>query len=138
MLDVPRELVRHLARLLAAERRTLGTRKGTRALTCFYQALLVLIWFRKQEDATLLGAGFGISRATAYRYLAEGIAVLAARRPDLHEALQRAAGDGWALVILDGKLRVLATPGEQRAAADAMAEWRSSRPRMTLASAAGA
>jgi hypothetical protein len=41
MLDVPRELVRHLARLLAAERRALGTRRGTRALTCFYQALLV-------------------------------------------------------------------------------------------------
>ena len=104
MLDVPRELVRHLARLLAAERRALGTRKRTRALTCFYQALLVLIWFRKQEDATLLGAGFGISRATAYRYLAEGIAVLAARRPDLHEALRRAADQGWAFVILDGKL----------------------------------
>ena len=65
MLDVPRELVRHLARLLAAERRALGTRRGTRALTCFYQALLVLVWFRKHEDATLLGAGFGISRATA-------------------------------------------------------------------------
>jgi hypothetical protein len=73
-------------------------------LTCFYQALLVLIWFRKQEDATLLGAGFGISRATAYRYLAEGIAVLAARQPDLHEALRRAADQGWAFVILDGKL----------------------------------
>jgi DDE superfamily endonuclease len=104
MLDVPRELVRHLARLLAAERRALGTRRGTRALTCFYQALLILIWFRKQEDPTLLGIGFGVSRATAYRYLAEGITVLAARRPDLHEALQRAADDGWAFVILDGKL----------------------------------
>jgi hypothetical protein len=104
MLDVPRELVRHLARLLAAERRARGTRRGTRALTCFYQALLVLIWFRKQEDATLLGAGFGISRATAYRYLDEGIRVLAACRPGLHEALRRAAADGWAFVILDGKL----------------------------------
>jgi hypothetical protein len=104
MLDVPREIVRHLARLLAAERRALGTRRGMRALTCFYQALLVLVWFRKQEDATLLGAGFGISRVTAYRYLAEGITVLAARRPDVHEALQRAAVDGWAFVILDGKL----------------------------------
>jgi hypothetical protein len=30
MLDVPRELVRHLAGLLAAERRALGTRKKTR------------------------------------------------------------------------------------------------------------
>jgi NAD(P)-dependent dehydrogenase (short-subunit alcohol dehydrogenase family) len=104
MLDVPRELVRHLARLLAAERRALGTRRGTRALTCYYQALLILVWFRKQDDATLLGAGFGVSRATAYRYLAEGITVLAARRPDLHEALRRAAAEGWAFVILDGKL----------------------------------
>jgi DDE superfamily endonuclease len=104
MLDVPRELVRYLARLLAAERRARGTRRGTRALTCFYQALLVVVWFRKAEDATLLGAGFGVSRATAYRYLAEGVAVLAARAPDLHEALHQATDDGWAFVILDGKL----------------------------------
>ncbi|MEV0156327.1 hypothetical protein AB0H57_21720 [Micromonospora sp. NPDC050686] len=62
---MPRELVRHLARLLAAERRVRGTRRGTRALTCFHQALLVLIWFRKAEDKTLLGAGFGVFRATA-------------------------------------------------------------------------
>src|SRR4051794_35644054 len=81
MLDVPRPLVRYLAGLLATERRT----RGTRALTCFYQALLVLVWLRKAEDATLLGAGFGVSRATAYRYLAEGISVLAERAPDLHE-----------------------------------------------------
>ncbi|WP_106316121.1 GGDEF domain-containing protein [Actinoplanes italicus] len=32
MLDVPRKLVRHLARLLAAQRRLLGTRRRTRAL----------------------------------------------------------------------------------------------------------
>jgi hypothetical protein len=104
MLDVPRPLVRYLARLLAAQRRTRGTRRGTRALTCFYQALLVLVWFRKAEDVTLLGAGFGISRATAYRYLTEGISILAARAPDLHEALRHVADDGWAFVILDGKL----------------------------------
>jgi hypothetical protein len=104
MLDVPRPLVRYLARLLAAQRRTRGTRRGTRALTCFYQALLVLAWFRKAEDAALLGAGFGISRATAYRYLAEGISVLAAGAPELHEALRQVAEDGWAFVILDGKL----------------------------------
>src|SRR3954454_5772286 len=74
MLDVPRELVQHLGRLLAAERQARGTRTGTRALTCFYQALLVLVWFRKAEDMTLLGAGFGVSRATAYRYRDEAIA----------------------------------------------------------------
>ncbi|MEU3457276.1 transposase family protein [Micromonospora sp. NPDC006766] len=71
MVDVPRELVQYLGRLLATERRAKGTRRDTRALTCFYQALLVLVWFRKGEDATLLGAGFGVSRATVYRYLAE-------------------------------------------------------------------
>ena len=104
MLDVPRELVRYLSRLLAAERRARGTRKGTRKLTCWYQALMVLAWFRKGEDKTLLGAGFGVSRATAYRYVAEGIAVLTAQAPDLHEALKRVAADGWSHVILDGKL----------------------------------
>ncbi len=103
-LDVPRELVRYLARLLTAERRALGTRTGTRALTCHYQAILVLVWFRKGEDKTLLGAGFGMSRATAYRYLAEGIQVLSAQAPDLHTALQRVADQGWSHVILDGKL----------------------------------
>ncbi|MDM4718856.1 transposase family protein [Micromonospora sp. WMMA1363] len=104
MVDVPRELVQYLGRLLAAQRRAKGTRRDTRALTCFYQALLVLVWFRKGEDATLLGAGFGISRATAYRYMAEGVAVLAAQAQDLHTALRRVADDGWSYVILDGKL----------------------------------
>lgn len=104
MLDVPRELVRYLSQLLAAERRARGTRTGTRALTCWRQALMVLVWFRKNEDKTLLGAGFGVSRATAYRYVAEGIEVLCAQAPDLHEALQRVADEGWSHVILDGKL----------------------------------
>ena len=39
-LDVPRELAQFLARLLAAERRGRGTPKGSRALTCFWQAVL--------------------------------------------------------------------------------------------------
>lgn len=104
ILDVPRELVRYVSRLLAAERRARGTRRGTRALTCWYQALLVLVWFRKGEDKALLGAGFGVSRATAYRYLAEGARVLAAQAPGLHDALKRVAAEGWSHVILDGKL----------------------------------
>lgn len=104
MIDVPRELVQYLGRLLATERRAKGTRRDTRALTCFYQALLVLVWFRKAEDLTLLAAGFGISRATAYRYRDEGVAVLAAQASDLHTALRRVADDGWSYVILDGKL----------------------------------
>jgi hypothetical protein len=104
MLDVPRELVIYVSALLHAERHARGTRNNTRALTCFKQALFALVWFRKRDDVALLGAGFGISRATAYRYRDEAIGALAAQAPDLHDALQRLAAEGWAYVILDGTI----------------------------------
>jgi hypothetical protein len=104
MLDVPRELVAELATLLRAERRARGTRAGTRRLTCFKQALMVLAWFRTQGDVQIMGAGFGVSRATAYRYRDEGVTVLAERVPDLHEALTEVAEQGWSHVMLDGKV----------------------------------
>ena len=91
MLDVPRELVDELAGLLRRERRRRGTRRNSRALSCPKQALLGLVWFRKNEEMTALAAGFGISRATGYRYRDEVIAVLGAEAPDLHEALQQVA-----------------------------------------------
>ena len=104
MLDVPRELVTELATLLRAERRARGTRKGTRLLTCFKQALLVLVWLRTKGEVEVIGAGFGVPRATAYRYRDEGIKVLAEQAPDLHEALQEVAEQGWSHVVVDGKL----------------------------------
>jgi predicted phage tail protein len=39
--------------------------------------------------------GFGISQATAYRYLAEVIDLLAARVPSLRQALEKAKERGW-------------------------------------------
>jgi hypothetical protein len=104
MLDVPRELVRYVSGLLAAERQARGTRRNSRALTCWNQSVFVLVWFRKREDLTVLGAGFGISRATAYRYRDEALLALAAQAPDLTEALHRVQTEGWAYVILDGKV----------------------------------
>ena len=104
MLDVPRELVCYVSKLLRAERRARRTRKGTRALTCFKQALYALAWFRDRCDLARLGAGFGISRATAYRYRDEALAALAAQAPELHEALDRVQAEGWSHVILDGKI----------------------------------
>ena len=104
MLDVPRELVLELAKLLRAERRARGTRKGTRLLTCFRQALLVLVWMRTKGEVEVIGAGFGVPRATAYRYRDEALTVLAAQAPDLHEALQEVAEQGWSHVVVDGKL----------------------------------
>lgn len=104
MLDVPRELVREVAKLLGAERRARGTRTGSRALTCWDEALLVLAWFRNQGDIALVGAGFRVSRATAYRYRDEVITVLAEQAPDLHGALELVAEQGWSHVVLDGKV----------------------------------
>lgn len=103
-LDVSREVALYLARLLHAERGHRGTRAGTRALTCFRHAVLDLRWFRQNADVTALGNDHGISRATAYRYLAEVITVLAEQAPDLHDALNRAKAEGMACVILDGKI----------------------------------
>ena len=102
VLDVPTELVRYLAGLLRAERRRRGTRKNTRVASCWKQTVFVLTWFRTKDDIELLGAGFGLSRATAYRYHAEGVKVLAAQAPDLSQALERVKDEGWACVILDG------------------------------------
>lgn len=104
MLDVPRELVQQVATLLRTERRQRGTRRGSRALTCWREALMVLAWFRNQGDIALVGAGFGVSRATSYRYRDEVIDVLAAQAPDLHEALSEVAEQGWSHVVVDGKV----------------------------------
>ena len=101
-LDVPRELAWFVSQLLAAERRRRGTPRGTRALTCFWQAVLGLRWFRDRTTPDALARDHGISRATAYRYLDEVIAVLAGQAPDLRQALERARDEGLSHVILDG------------------------------------
>ena len=46
MLDVPAQTALFVSRLLAGRRREIGTRPGTRALTCWKQAMFVLAWFR--------------------------------------------------------------------------------------------
>ena len=102
MLDVDRDTVHYVARLLAVERRRLGTRRGTRLLTPFRQALFGLAWLRDRCDIERLGAGFGLSRSTSYRYHEEVLAVLCAQAPGLQEALERAAEAGYAYLILDG------------------------------------
>ena len=103
-LDVPRELAQFTAKLLMAERRRRGTPRGSRALTCFWQAVLGVRWFRDRTTPDALARDHGISRATAYRYLDEVIEVLAQEAPDLGEALERARDEGLPHVILDGKI----------------------------------
>jgi len=101
-LDVPGELVQFMANLLLAERRRRGTPQGSRALSCVWQAVLALRWFRDRTTAEALARDRGISRATAYRYLDEAIAVLAGEPPGLRQALDRAKDQGFSHLILDG------------------------------------
>jgi hypothetical protein len=104
MLDVPVDLIWFVSGLLAARRRSMGTRKKTRKLSCYRQAVFGLAWFRDKGSIPRLGAGFGVSQATAYRYLDEVIGVLAEQAPGLREALERALAEGTPYVILDGKI----------------------------------
>jgi hypothetical protein len=104
-LDVPRHVVEHLSRLLTAHRRRIGTPRGSRALGPFRQAVLVLRWLRERGCVHCLARDAGVSQATGYRYLHEGIDVLADQAPDLHEVLERCRKDGMTHVILDGTVR---------------------------------
>jgi hypothetical protein len=104
MPGVPAELVRYLSRLLAGERRLRGTPARSRKLTCRDQAVLALRWFRDRTRIEALGRDHGVSRATAYRYVAEAVDVLSQQAPDLAEALERALAEGVPYVILDGKV----------------------------------
>nr|WP_277351615.1 transposase family protein [Microbispora sp. CL1-1] len=73
-------------------------------MTCFHQALFALAWFRSKPNIRLHGIAFGLSQATAYRYLHEAIDVLSTQAPDLHQALDRAVAAGVPHLILDGKI----------------------------------
>src|SRR5436853_6685593 len=103
-LDVPEETATLLTELLIAERLRRGTTVGARAASARDQAILVLRWFRQDADLKVLAADTRISLATGYRYLHEGIDVLAAQAPDLHEVLAAGQAAGWTHVTLDGTL----------------------------------
>ena len=68
------------------------------------QALLVLVYLRKGETFADLAAGFGVGTSTAWRYVNETVALLAARAPKLRKAVRDAKKAGCAYVVLDGTL----------------------------------
>ncbi len=103
-LDVPTDTATLLTALLIAERRRRGTGVGARAATCRTQAILLLRWFREDAGMPTPARDAGVSQATGYRYLHEGIDVLAARAPDLHSLLDQGKAAGWSHVVLDGTL----------------------------------
>jgi hypothetical protein len=102
VLDVKRSTAEHVARLLRDHRAAIGTRRGRRALGCFRQAVLVLRWFIDGTRLSQLARDNGLSTSTVYRYLHEGLTVLAAGAPDLATALERAKTAGLTHLNLDG------------------------------------
>jgi hypothetical protein len=75
-----------------------------RKLNAGQQALLVQAYLRKGETFAELAAGFGVGTTTAWRYVNETVALLAARAPKLRTAVRDAARAGRAYVVLDGTL----------------------------------
>src|SRR3954453_11550493 len=84
---------------MRGRRRALG--RYRQALGSYRQAVQVLRWF---IDGTRLATDNRIGRSTAYRYLYEGIDVLAAAAPGLLGALLVARTMGHAHVTVDGTL----------------------------------
>jgi DDE superfamily endonuclease len=112
-LDIARPVGGFLSQLLADERLARGTRARTRALTVWHQAVLILRWFRDATPVHRLALDAGISLATTYRYLHEGITVLAAQAPELPDVLAQRLAAGDTHVILDGTLiRTTRTAGK--------------------------
>ncbi|WP_413768806.1 IS5 family transposase [Rhodococcus pyridinivorans] len=103
-LDVPEHTLAFVCRVLAAHRTRVDRRPWQRAATVYVQAVMVLRWFRNGTDVAALARDARVSMATAYRYLHEGIDVIAARAPDLHDVLAHGIESGWEHVSLDGTL----------------------------------
>ncbi|MEW1605605.1 IS5 family transposase [Streptomyces sp. NPDC093808] len=99
-VDVSSSALRFLSARLRERRRALRTR--WRRLSAGRQALLTLAHLRNGHTYAQLGAGFGIGTTTAYRYITEAVALLAALAPTLAEAARAASLK--AFVILDGTL----------------------------------
>ncbi len=101
-LPLSRATLAYLAGVIRRYRRKIGS--CWRKCNPGQQALLVLAHLRKGETFASLAAGFGIGTATAWRYVRETVALLAARSPKLPAALAAAKKAGHAFVVIDGTL----------------------------------
>ena len=101
-LPLSRQTLVYTAGIIRRHRRRIGS--CWRKLAPGRQALLVLAYLRKGETFGELAAGFCIGTATAWRYVTETVALLAARAPRLRQALRDASKTGHAYLVIDGTL----------------------------------
>jgi hypothetical protein len=99
-LPLSSQTLTYTAGVIRRHRRQIGS--PWRKLSAGQQALLALAHLRKGETFAELAAGFGVGTATAWRYAAETVALLAARSPRLRKALRQAKKAGHAYVVIDG------------------------------------
>jgi hypothetical protein len=101
-LPLSHQTLTFVSGLVRAHRRELGS--PWRALNPGQQALLVLVYLHKGEPFAQVGAGFGVSTTTCWRYVNETVELLAARAPKLRAAPCKAKREGMAYVVIDGTL----------------------------------
>ncbi|TDB87102.1 transposase family protein, partial [Actinomadura sp. 7K534] len=101
-VDLSRPTLNYVAGIVRRHRRAIGSR--WRLLDPGQQALLVLVHLRKGETFAEAAAGFGVSVATAWRYVERIVSLLSARSPKLWAALRKAGTDGLTHLVLDGTL----------------------------------
>jgi len=101
-LPLSSQTLTYVAGIIRRHRKKIGS--AWRKLNPGRQALLVLAYLRKGETFADLAAGFGIGTATAWRYVRETVAMLAARSPKLRRALANAKDAAHAYLVIDGTL----------------------------------
>ena len=101
-LPLSHKTLSYVAGIIRRHRKSISSR--WRKLNPGQQGLLVLAYLRKGETFAEVAAGFGVGTTTAWRYIEEVVALLAASAPKLRQAVRDAQKAGLAYVILDGTL----------------------------------
>ena len=101
-LPLSSQTLTYTAAVIRRHRKKIGS--PWRKLSPAQQALLMLACLRKGETYAELAAGSGVGTATAWRYVTETVALLAARSPKLRQTLAGAKEAGHAYVVIDGTL----------------------------------
>ncbi|MDF2713062.1 MAG: family transposase [Nonomuraea muscovyensis] len=142
-VDLSRSTLNYVAGLIRRHRKAI--RSAWRLLNTGQPALLVLVYLREGETFDELGAGFGVSTATVWRYVEETVMLLSARSPKLIRrfwgilrALERAGIIVLARARTSPSLRSRPTDHTPVFVVRAKARTPSSRPGASCASSAAA
>ncbi len=103
-LDVSAPVLKAVTGWMGRHRRRAGARPEQRAATVHTQVTLVLRWLRHRLDLRTLALQARVSIATAYRYLHEGLDIVAAHAPDLAAVVADARRTAVVFFCLDGTL----------------------------------